>query len=250
MNLNWISKGNGKPFVFLHAFPLSAGMWEGIISTVTGSGYKFLAPDFPGFGDSNGVISSLKDVADQIIEDLKDQDILEADFCGMSMGGYVLMELRTTFPDFVSHSVYCDTSPRADDAAKIEARMNAIRRIASGQKDEYIDDLIAALVSNSCDSKRRSEIRSSMLEANAEAMIEAQRAMVERGSYEELFQSSGRGDFLIFGEDDPSCADLPAFGEMPSERTFVIPDCGHFSALEKPEEFRTSLSRILSELSK
>ena len=44
-----IEIGNGQPIVLLHAFPLSHLVWKDIQPP---PGYRFVLPDFPGFGSS------------------------------------------------------------------------------------------------------------------------------------------------------------------------------------------------------
>ena len=45
--------GTGQPVLFLHGNPDSADLWDDIIATLPQQGYRYLAPDMPGFGRSH-----------------------------------------------------------------------------------------------------------------------------------------------------------------------------------------------------
>ncbi len=47
----YTDRGRGKPILFLHGNPDSRHSWEPLFDAM-GDGYRFVAPDFPGFGDS------------------------------------------------------------------------------------------------------------------------------------------------------------------------------------------------------
>lgn len=44
--------GSGEPVVYLHGFPTSGHLWRRVVEVV-GSEYRAIAPDLPGFGDSD-----------------------------------------------------------------------------------------------------------------------------------------------------------------------------------------------------
>ena len=50
----WLEAGQGWPLVLLHGFPLNATMWRPQLEHVP-PGWRFIAPDFRGFGDSKTV---------------------------------------------------------------------------------------------------------------------------------------------------------------------------------------------------
>jgi pimeloyl-ACP methyl ester carboxylesterase len=70
LNLSVIDEGEGTPVLFLHGFPDRGSMWRNQIDAVTAAGYRAIAPDLRGFGDSDapegveqyGLFSLLGDV--------------------------------------------------------------------------------------------------------------------------------------------------------------------------------------------
>ncbi len=53
LNLSVIDEGAGTPVLFLHGFPDRGSMWRSQIDAVVGAGYRAIAPDLRGFGDSD-----------------------------------------------------------------------------------------------------------------------------------------------------------------------------------------------------
>src|SRR5437762_10398529 len=75
--------------VLIHAFPLSAAMWEPQMSLAQG-GWRVLAPQLRAFGGANEPApSTIDDYAGDVIDLLDALHIEDAVFCGLSMGGYI-----------------------------------------------------------------------------------------------------------------------------------------------------------------
>ncbi len=53
LNLSVLDEGEGAAVLFLHGFPDRGSMWHNQIDAVTAAGYRAIAPDLRGFGDSD-----------------------------------------------------------------------------------------------------------------------------------------------------------------------------------------------------
>lgn len=53
VNLSVIDEGQGTPVLFLHGFPDRGEMWRNQIDAVAAAGFRAIAPDLRGFGDSD-----------------------------------------------------------------------------------------------------------------------------------------------------------------------------------------------------
>ena len=51
-DLHYVDLGRGQPVVLIHGWPSSHRMWESQIATLTDAGYRCIAYDRRGFGDS------------------------------------------------------------------------------------------------------------------------------------------------------------------------------------------------------
>src|SRR5215211_5291751 len=50
--LHYVDLGSGQPVVLIHGWPLSHRMWESTINALTDGGYRAVAYDRRGFGES------------------------------------------------------------------------------------------------------------------------------------------------------------------------------------------------------
>ncbi|MPZ93562.1 MAG: alpha/beta fold hydrolase, partial [Propionibacteriales bacterium] len=111
------------PVVLLHAFPLSSAMWaaQGEFDPIT--------PDLPGFGGApvSAEAPDLGVLADSVLADIDDRGLSSVVLGGLSMGGYVAMEILRRRPECVAAIVLADTKASADPE---EARANR-ERVAS-----------------------------------------------------------------------------------------------------------------------
>jgi pimeloyl-ACP methyl ester carboxylesterase len=53
LSLNVVDEGRGKPVVFLHGFPDSSHLWRHQVAALAKAGFRAIAPDLRGFGDSD-----------------------------------------------------------------------------------------------------------------------------------------------------------------------------------------------------
>ena len=87
--LYYEDRGRGAPVVLIHGWPLSHRMWESQINALTAAGYRVIAYDRRGFGDSGRPAGGYD--YDTFASDLNDLmttlDLRGATLAGFSMGG-------------------------------------------------------------------------------------------------------------------------------------------------------------------
>ncbi len=87
--LNYVDVGVGQPVVLVHGWPLSHRMWESQISALVDGGFRCVAYDRRGFGESDKPTGSYD--YDTFAADLNDVmtqlDLRDACLAGFSMGG-------------------------------------------------------------------------------------------------------------------------------------------------------------------
>ena len=83
------SGGDGQPVVLVHGWPLSHRMWESQVNALTTAGYRCVAYDRRGFGESGKATGGYD--YDTFASDLNDllesQDLRNVTLAGFSMGG-------------------------------------------------------------------------------------------------------------------------------------------------------------------
>ena len=109
--------GSGPAVVLIHGFPLCRRMWHPQIQALTNAGFRVIAPDLRGFGESDAPDGpySMELFADDIVELLDHLGIDEAVVGGMSMGGYVLLNLLERHRQRLRGAVFITTHATADD---------------------------------------------------------------------------------------------------------------------------------------
>src|SRR3990172_8210073 len=99
LNLNFEISGDGKPIVLLHGFPLNRKIWEPQTPALIKAGYKVITPDLRGFGESEApaIGYSMDLFADDLAALLDYLKIQKAIVGGMSMGGYIVLNLMERY---------------------------------------------------------------------------------------------------------------------------------------------------------
>lgn len=120
------NNSSNKALVLIHGFCEDSTLWNHIIPHLTFEG-KILSINLPGFGgtqlNSNNI--SLNDIAQQIQADLINNNITSCICIGHSLGGYVSLALKKSFPEFVTKiglihsSAYDDTPEKKGDRDKL-----------------------------------------------------------------------------------------------------------------------------------
>jgi non-heme chloroperoxidase len=88
-DLYYYEQGHGQPVVLIHGWPLSHRMWESQITALSEAGYRVIAYDRRGFGQSGHPVAGYDyDTFAADLHDLMTQlDLREAVLAGFSMGG-------------------------------------------------------------------------------------------------------------------------------------------------------------------
>ncbi|MBI4731095.1 MAG: alpha/beta fold hydrolase [Chloroflexi bacterium] len=92
--------GGNPAVLLLHGLGATGASWTPQLPALTEAGYRPLAPDAPGFGDSpyDGQGWSVRRVAAQMAELLQDLGTGPAHIVGLSMGGVIAQQFARDFP--------------------------------------------------------------------------------------------------------------------------------------------------------
>lgn len=96
-----LEQGAGPAVVLVHGLGLTATVWEEHLDRLASAGYRALAPDLPGFGDSDGSMRgmSMPESAQWL---LRLADVLELDraaWLGHSVGAQQVVSLAASAPE-------------------------------------------------------------------------------------------------------------------------------------------------------
>jgi 3-oxoadipate enol-lactonase len=237
------------PIVFLHAFPLSAAMWERQV--VAMAPRKVLAPRFPGFGGRPPGGTSLDEFAQAIVGDMDAAGIDRAVVVGLSMGGYVAFRLNARHPRRIAALVLANTRSTADDEAGRAKRTGQAERARREGVRWLSDAMIPALLGETTRRERPEVVdfvRGLIAAASSEGVARALIAMRDRADSTPALARISVPVLAIAGEEDtltPTAGARQIAEGVPNGRLVVIPRAGHLSNLEDPGAFNDALSSFL-----
>lgn len=245
--------GTGKPVVLLHAFPLSRNMWLGNVKALTEAGFRVILPDLPGFGENESLadINSMETMAKDVEGLLDKLHIERAAIGGLSMGGYVTLELYRMFPERFASVLLFDTTSVADTDEKRQKRFEVIEKIKVDGSKALVETFLPNLTGDFTKAHNTALIRDledRILSVRPKAACSALRGMADRRDSTSLLGKIGVPTCLIFGEED-KLTDLQAAANLkrsiPGAELTVVPNAGHLSNLEQPEQFDLALVDFL-----
>lgn len=165
---------------------------------------------------------------------------------GLSMGGYVAMEIVRRAPGRVERLALLDTTARPDSPEQTQRRLDAIRLAEGGGFDKVMPTMLPNLLHPAHLSVESiAGLAKAMAKSvGADAFIRQQTAIMGRpDSRRDLPDIScpamvlcGRQDTLTPLDRHQEMADL-----IPGATLAVIEDCGHLSAIEQPEAVSAAL---------
>jgi pimeloyl-ACP methyl ester carboxylesterase len=246
----WLEAGAGWPLVLLHAFPLHAEMWRPQLERVP-DGWRFLAPDFPGFGGSElaAAAEPSLDVYATAVGDLMDGlELEDAVIAGLSMGGYVTFAMFRQSPERFTGIVLADTRSQADTPEGRDGRARLREVLARDGTRAVADQMLPRLLSPGADPAVAVQVRAMIEEADPAAVDAAIVAMMARPDSTEALPRLSCATLVVVGEHDAltPVADAEAMQRaLPRSTLTIVPRAGHLSNLEQPGFFSRALADFL-----
>ncbi len=253
MTLAFDQAGAGPATLMIHGFPLSRAMWQAQLTALAADGYRALAPDLPGFGESPSLAGpvTMTRYAEELIRLLDRLEIERAAVCGMSMGGYVLFSLLEHFPERVAAAGFIVTRAAADDAAAKQKRSELAATARSrgvAPVAEVFSELVFAPATARLRPELVEEVRGWMLAADPEGVAGALEAMRERGDYATRLADFTHPALVVGAQDDRAIPVEHArkLGAGLGDAELVeIDQAGHMVNLEQPQAFNDALLDFL-----
>lgn len=246
--------GRGPAVILLHGFPFNRQMWGPQITTLAENGFRVIAPDLRGFGESETGDKpfSIRTYADDVYRLMKYLGIGRAVLVGMSLGGEVVLDLLRRHPrKVVATSILSPVMPPANAEEQIRY-LNFAELVREGHQQTAIDGF--------CQWVLPSELENEMVEQARKLMesIDQQTLAKGMGYCAEHKKSAERGErhttptLVVSGENDPLSSPQQAkkFAKLlPIGRHYVIPEAGHLFNIEVPDDLNQYLIEFLCEVS-
>ena len=226
--------------LFLHAYPLSGQMWADQKEALEAAGLRVLAPDLPGFGGQPGRIETLREAAENLLATLPPEPL---SVVGLSMGGYLTLELLAQAPERFRRVVLADTTARPDSPDKAEGRRAQARRVL-----EEGPGFIVEAARDEHPARTYERVRPMIEAASAEGIAGALEAMAQRSEGRSTLQALEVPLLVLVGRED-TLTPMDAAQEIADAgrgELVVLDGAGHLSNLDAPEAFTRELLRFLA----
>jgi pimeloyl-ACP methyl ester carboxylesterase len=159
---------------------------------------------------------------------------------GLSMGGYIALEIVRQAPERVAKLALLDTGARSDTLEQTERRHRLIGLAQTGRFAEVPDILFPLLVHRNRhgDATLKNINRMMAQETGPEAFIRQQHAIMGRADLRASLPAIRCPTLVLVGDGDeltpPALSQEIAAG-IPGARLVTVPDSGHLSTLEQPD---------------
>jgi len=256
--MRWLEGGATdatRTLVWLHAFPLSAEMWEPQLDAAP-EGWRFVAPDLAGFGGSadHDGRPEIDDFARDLDELVLYLGLRRFVLGGLSMGGYAAFAYLRLHAERVAGVVLSDTKSGNDSPQARDGRQKMLDLVAAsgvtGVADEMLPKLLGATTQRD-DQGVVMDVRN-LIEANsAEGVARGIQRLRDRPDSTPDLARIGVPALVLVGEEDgiTPVAEARAMSAAIRESTLsVLPRAGHLANLERPEQFNTVVGKWLLEI--
>jgi pimeloyl-ACP methyl ester carboxylesterase len=234
--------------LLVHAFPLDARMWEPQHDTFDPR-LPVVAPDLPGFGGAPpaGDVMSMVAGAERCLDALDRAGVDDAIVCGLSMGGYVALELWRRAADRVAGFVLANTRAGADTEEAAAGRRTLADRLRA-EGSGFMLEQPPKLLSDAAPPALRERVLAILADQPATSIAAASLGMAERPDSTPDLASIAVPTVVVTSDADgliPSDLTTPMADQIPGAELVVIEGAGHLSNLERPAAFDKALGGLI-----
>ena len=209
-------------------------------------------------------VEALSDIADIVIADMtRDESMsgmasraLEAApetfaLAGLSMGGYVALEIMRAAPERVTRLALLDTGARADTPEQTTRRRDLIGLADRGEFKAVSPRLLPLFIHEDRlgDTRLVDDITRMADSVGKDAFLRQQKAIMGRPDSRPGLSGIGCPTMVVCGRQDvltPIELSQEIAGLIPGADLVLIDDCGHLSTMERPEAVNAALREWLS----
>lgn len=180
--------------------------------------------------------SSTAEMAESVLAQMPERFAL----AGLSMGGYVALEIMARQPQRVTKLALLDTRAAADKPEQTRRRRGLIELAEKGRFKGVTPRLLPLLIHRDrlADTDLVEEVTAMAERIGKEAFLRQQKAIMTRRDHRALLPEVTCPTLVLCGRQDaltPLDEHHAMAAAIPGARLEVIEDCGHLAPLERPE---------------
>lgn len=257
VSLSYDDEGSADalPVIFIHGFPFSKNMWTSQLGFLKNT-HRAIAYDVRGHGNSEAGTDdfSIDLFADDLLALLDELKIQRAIVCGLSMGGYIVLNAIQKQPHRFAGLILADTQCGADTPEGREKRMKTITFIQKHGLEIYAEESLKNLFAPASFQAHKKEVKfihEVILSTPAEVVCRTLRALAERKETCSFLQYIKIPVCVIVGEKDkvtPPQGAQKMVDAIPDSKLVVINEAGHVTNLESSEVFNNQMLKFLKSI--
>ena len=244
--------GTGEAVLLLHGFPHDRTLWTPQLRSPA-AGVRLIAPDLPGFGESDPLpLPSLDTWADGVVSLLDTLGVRRAIVGGLSMGGYLALACWRRHPERIAGLVLADTRAGADSAEARDRRV-AMQALARTEGAAAVAERMGPGMTGRTTRETRPEVIATldtmMRRAGADALVDALQVLMDRPDATPTLGTITVPTLILCGDEDvltPVSESRALHAAIPDSRLEVIRGAGHVSNVEAPSAFNRLLSAFVT----
>jgi pimeloyl-ACP methyl ester carboxylesterase len=200
----------------------------------------------PRVADLTGA-DSIAGMAEQVLGTAPERFAL----CGLSMGGYVALEIMRRAPERVLKLALLDTQARPDPDERRAGRREQIAKAEGGHLDEVVGQLLQLFIhpQRQTDGVLTDAVRAMAAPVGVAGFRRQQTAIMNRPDSRPALAAIRCATLVLCGRQDvPTPVELheELAAAVPDATLVVLPHCGHLSPLEQPAAVSAQLRVWLS----
>jgi pimeloyl-ACP methyl ester carboxylesterase len=255
ITIGYDDEGEGPALLLVHGHPFDRSMWRPQTGEFARAGWRVIAPDLRGFGEST--------VSEALGWDVFARDLValldllgagEAVIAGLSMGGQIAMEFCRLFPGRVRGVVLAATFATGETAGGRRRRADLAGRLLRDGMHDYATEVLPKMMSPASIGAMpaaAAHVLAMMRGAPPAGAAAALLARAERPDYAGVLAGLTVPTLIVVGTEDAFTPVSDAgymHGLIPGAELVIIRGSGHLPNLERPAEFSQALRRFLAGL--
>ncbi|NIK55998.1 alpha/beta fold hydrolase [Kribbella shirazensis] len=170
---------------------------------------------------------------------------------GLSLGGYIALEVMRRAPERITRLALVDTNARADDPRSTSRRRAQLRLVGEDRFEEVVEQLVATFLAPARrhDEPLVARLAAMMRRTGPEVFARQQEAIIARADTRPLLPGITCPTLVLFGEEDalnPPAVRQELVDALPQAEAVVLSGTGHLAPLENPAATGAALHRWLT----